>query len=372
MACNNSNCGCRAALLIACCPETETLTYEFENANLTGIGVLDGVSSQLVSFRGLVSESLSLTLALNAADNTIVFNFDADLLVADLPQATTTQRGVGETATDAEAIAKASITTFVTPSNFAAMGSSTTFAGLVELATNAETQAGVSATLAVTPAGLASTTALFLQTAVTADAVSRAALVPAFDGQFLSQLDQESAYVAGSTTVGDWNALFTFGTTSTLPAANTIINLSATSTNFIGNGSMGWTNVDIAFNGGNVLMDGASLILGSSSTQSLDLDDVALLIGGVNVPAASVLTTAGLAVPSSSLISTFVSDANVQTYGLPTSTLARTTFATYAGQAISNPPTQAEVQALDNAVVIVSQRLGALITDLMATLKPHA
>lgn len=48
----------------------------------------------------------------------------------------------------------------------------------------------------------------------------------------------------------------------------------------------------------------------------------------------------------------------------PTGTAARTTFATYAGQTISNPPTQAEVQAIDNHVKILSQRLKALIDDL--------
>ena len=48
----------------------------------------------------------------------------------------------------------------------------------------------------------------------------------------------------------------------------------------------------------------------------------------------------------------------------PTGTLARTTFATYAAPTISNPPTQAEVQALANHVQVLSQRMAALVKDL--------
>lgn len=48
-------------------------------------------------------------------------------------------------------------------------------------------------------------------------------------------------------------------------------------------------------------------------------------------------------------------------------TASRATFATFAGQTITNPPTQAEVQAIDDHVKILSQRLKALIDDLHAT-----
>lgn len=50
-------------------------------------------------------------------------------------------------------------------------------------------------------------------------------------------------------------------------------------------------------------------------------------------------------------------------FGAPTGTLTRTTFATYAGQDISASPTEAEVQAIDDHVKILSERLAALITD---------
>lgn len=45
-------------------------------------------------------------------------------------------------------------------------------------------------------------------------------------------------------------------------------------------------------------------------------------------------------------------------------TASRATFATFAGQTITNPPTQAEVEAIDDHLVILSQRLKALIDDL--------
>lgn len=48
-------------------------------------------------------------------------------------------------------------------------------------------------------------------------------------------------------------------------------------------------------------------------------------------------------------------------------TAARTTFATFAGQNVSASPTEAEVQAIDDHVVILSQRLKALIDDLHGT-----
>ena len=50
----------------------------------------------------------------------------------------------------------------------------------------------------------------------------------------------------------------------------------------------------------------------------------------------------------------------------PSGTAARANYAVFAGQTITNPPTQAEVQAIDDHVVILSQTLKALIIDLHA------
>jgi hypothetical protein len=49
-----------------------------------------------------------------------------------------------------------------------------------------------------------------------------------------------------------------------------------------------------------------------------------------------------------------------------TGTESRAALASYAGQTVSNPPTQAQMQATDDAVKAHSQRLVALINDLKA------
>lgn len=51
-------------------------------------------------------------------------------------------------------------------------------------------------------------------------------------------------------------------------------------------------------------------------------------------------------------------------WGTPTGTATRTTFASASGQTISATPTQTEVQNIDDHLVILSERLMALITDL--------
>jgi hypothetical protein len=60
----------------------------------------------------------------------------------------------------------------------------------------------------------------------------------------------------------------------------------------------------------------------------------------------------------------FVRQDQTAAWADPTGTLARTTFAAYAGQTVTNPPTQAEVQAIDDHLKVISQRFAAAITDL--------
>lgn len=367
--CNSNPCSCQPRPSVCCAPEQESVLYTFENANLVGIGVFDNETNFLVQFRGLVSNSAALTLTLNATDNTIEIDFDDAALVADIPDATTTQRGILETATNAEALAKAAADKILTPSNLAALGSTTTFAGLVELATNAETIAGVSTTLAVTPAGLAAANVLS-GTTTFADAVARGNAVATFDGQFGTQLDTQQGYVAGSTAAGDWNGLFTLGV-SNLMTTTTSLDLNGSSLTFHSGGIIigGTTSNTIA---GNTTFDNANLVFSNVTTLDYGTDTI-LKIGAVSVPANSVMVTGGSAgLPASRLLNTFLSTANTVTYGIPSGTLARTTFTSYGGQTISNPPTQAEVQTIDDALVIVSRRLAALITDLIITQKPTA
>lgn len=68
--------------------------------------------------------------------------------------ATTTNQGVVELATDAEAIAKADTARALTPDNLAALGGPDSFAGLLELATAAEVITGTDTARATTAAGV--------------------------------------------------------------------------------------------------------------------------------------------------------------------------------------------------------------------------
>lgn len=62
----------------------------------------------------------------------------------------------------------------------------------------------------------------------------------------------------------------------------------------------------------------------------------------------------------------FVQQDQTAAWTAATGTEARTALASYAGQTVSNPPTQVEVQALDDAVKAISQHLVALVNDLKA------
>lgn len=68
--------------------------------------------------------------------------------------ASETQRGMVELASDAEAIAKTRTDVALTPANLAAIGASKTFAGLVEQATNAETVTGTDDVRYTSPANI--------------------------------------------------------------------------------------------------------------------------------------------------------------------------------------------------------------------------
>lgn len=348
--CNSNPCSCQPRPSVCCAPTQESVLYTFENGNLTGVGVFDNETDFLVQFRGIVSDSSSLTVTLNAVDNTIVLDFDSAALVADIPDATTTQRGILETSTNAEAQAKAATDKILTPSNLAALGGTTTFSGLLELATDAETITGTDTVRATTPAGVAAAAALY-KTMTFADAVARGAAVPGFAGQFGAQLDTEQAYVAGSAAAGDWNGLFTFGGITTMSGATTL-NLNGSSLTLTGGGLViDGTNTN-SF-GGNYTFNNATVTLSNVTTWDFGTDTV-LKIGAATVPANSVLTTGGIGVISSTLQSDFISVQNTQT--------GYTTF--------TNPATLRTLNTATATTQQVAQCLGTLIEDLKAVLLP--
>lgn len=168
------NCNCRNGLIALYCPQEcpDTPEITLQSINVTGIPILDSWNGTLGNFRGVASGNAMMTVTLDAGNHVALFTLSASAIAAALPAATTSQVGVLETATDAEAIAKAATDKIITPSNFAAMPASTTFAGFIEIATNAEVLAGASGTLAVVPSSLASRNFASLNTGISSIAAA--------------------------------------------------------------------------------------------------------------------------------------------------------------------------------------------------------
>lgn len=309
--------------------------------NLSGICVLDAYNANTMYFRGVASGTAALSVSLDATNHVILLNLDYTAIVAALPQATTTQAGVGETATDAEAQAKASITVFLTPSNLAALGASTTFAGFLEIATDAEAIAGASTTLAITPSNLAATIAANYGTTVTfADAVARNAAVPAFVGQFGGQQDTQAPYFGNITAAGAWLPIIV-GQGNTLLAAG-----SATNVAFSAAAVMtfsGSATEEVGF---------AGLVVHIGGGATLNLDSANFELAGV-IQSDSLLSSDGFGQFNAHLISEFVSSNNTQT-----------------GWAVTNPSVSRTLDVSSATLGDVRAVLGTLINDLKAIKLP--
>lgn len=359
---NCGGCGCSACAYVVNLPEDSTPSFVFANINVGGVGVLNGVTGDVnVNFRGVGSANAMLTVTLDAGNNVILLTVSAAAIAAAFPAATTAQAGILETATDAEAIAKAATDKLLTPSNLAALGSSTTFAGLVELATNAETQTGTSTTLAVTPAGLASVITTLEQTVTFADAVARAALAPTFDGQFGGQLDTNQAFISTGIVAGNWTPILTAGATQTWTTATTLT-LTGVAFTWAGNGTL---NISLdTFNVSSAVTNFTGAAVNSQTVWQhegnfglfnggLDFDTMLVSFNGISTPNAVMISNAGNLL-TSKLINTFISNSNTQ--------IGYTNF--------TNP---AVLRTCDTATVTLpqlAQIVGTLINDLKAILLP--
>lgn len=348
--CNCSPCSCSPSPTTCCTPTTESVEYTFENQNAVGIGVFDNETDNLVGFRGLVSNSASLTLTLNATDNTIEIDFDDAALIVDIPDASPTQRGILDTATDAEAIAKALTNKILVPSNLAALDASTSFQGLVELATEAETIAGVSTTLAVTPAGLAAVGATNTTT-TWADAVTRAGADPSFAGQLGTQLDTDVPYLSRSAAVGGFDTPILVGRGTNTLAAATFIATDGFQLAVTGAGSfVVQTATTIQ---GDAVLSGSSTTIGNGSAEFLNFNGTVFQLGGVAMADSMLGADAGGNTVEYA-IDAFISSYNPQT--------GYTNFA--------NP---AVLRTCDTATVTLpqlAQIVGTLINDLKARQLP--
>lgn len=344
---SNQGCNCIYAVVL---PNNPVVGYSAKNINLTGIGVYDSTNGTEFDFRGIVSGNNSLLVTLDAGNHSVLLTFNIAQIISDLPDATTSQRGVLETATNAEAQGKVLDNKILTPANLAALGSTTSFAGLVELATNAEAIAGAATNLAVTPANLAAVAAISTTTRVFADAVARAAVVPAFKGQFGYQQDTLQPYSAYDTVAGAWYVVIGEGAENPLTAPTNILFNGATQLTFASthcDGTLHYENSEVH-------LDSVGLNLNAGSRINFAIP-TAIRVNSVDIPANSILTTGGTAGQlSSRLISTTVSTANTQT--------GYTTFAN-----------SATLRTCDTATVTLQQLaqiVGTLVGDLKAAKLP--
>jgi len=297
---------CRGDVVIVTCPQPcpETQTITIQSNNLTGISVLDSWDGTTGNFRGVVAGNSMVTVTLDNVNHTIVITPQAAAIAAALPSATTTQVGVLETATDAEALAKSATDKIVTPSNFAAMGATTSFAGLIEIATLAEVQAGTATNLAVVP-----------------------------------------------DTLGDMNFLSLANAAANVSGGPVTVNLTA-----------GYLTLQSPGGFTGLMLDNAAL----------DFSNGAPVTYGTVPANDSIMATDSGAVAYPLPIPSVLTDLNTTVWGAPTGIMSQTTFAGIAPITFSNPPTQAECNAAGIQISILSQRLAALVTNLMATQKPHA
>lgn len=260
MGCNCRQYICVPAPQTCCTPETETVLYTFENANAVGLGFFDNESSQLVQFRGLVSDSDALTLVLDAPNKVIRIDFDGDLLINDIPDATEAQRGMLEVATQAEANAGAVDNKIMTPLKVATMQATETQIGVLRIATDADVATGTNDTDAVTSLKLATFASSQKTTRTFADAVARAAAVPNFDGQLGIQLDTNALVMATGVVAGTFSLNIVIGgalnVTSTLTGAGAIFtsvtsngDLSVSGNTFLAGGELDFDNMQLAFSG---------------------------------------------------------------------------------------------------------------------------
>lgn len=337
--CSSNPCSCNYTVDFS---DNASVVYSCANINLTGIGVYDSQNANEFDFRGITSANNALIITLDSANNAILLTFNIQQIIDDLPDATTTQRGVLETATDAEALAKVATDKILTPSNLAALGSTTTFSGLIEIATDAEAIAGASALLAITPASLLAVNALLDVTVSFDDAVARAALAPAFVGQYGYQKDTFQPYSGFGLAAGNWRAIPAEGASTTFTTATTWTGVATVLA-----GSWAYTGATLDITTSSVLFNAASI---------LDMKTASIIrVNGVGVPANSVLNTSGtIGELTSSLIATYISSANTQT--------GYTTFV--------NPAT---LRTCDTTTVTLPQLatiVGTLIEDLKAIQLP--
>lgn len=219
--CNPCSCGSNIAPVTCCIPTTESVEYTFENGGLQGVGVFDNETDNLVQFRSIASDTLALTVTLDAPTKSIIISFNDELLIDDVPTFTETVRGIGEAATQVETNAGALDDKIITPLKLNDRTATETRTGIAEIATHAEVTTGTDDTRIVTPLKLATFAGTQATTRTFVDSVARGGATPNFSGQFGGQLDVDTAWYAYGTSAGNWRPLLTGGSVNTLNGLTT-------------------------------------------------------------------------------------------------------------------------------------------------------
>jgi hypothetical protein len=343
MSCGCCNPNITIAPTICCNPTVESVEYTAENVNAIGIGVLNGTTGTNFEFRGIASDTLALTVTLDAPNNAIIISFNDELLIDDIPTATETVRGIAEVATQGETNAGALDDKIITPLKLFSMLATETQRGILEIATQAEVTTGTNDTNAITPLKLATNLTAQKLTRTFADAVARAAAVPDFDGQLGNQLDNNALIVSTGTIAGTFTPNMVFG--GTLAVTGNIAGATADLTGLSVVGNTDFT--------GNFVGDGTSW---QFLNYNIDFTGVTLSASGTPFGA----TDMGLGQYSGSAdgkpLSQFISTSNLQSGYTPVTNGA--TIRTYDCNTVTLPQ--------------LAQALGTLFEDLKATKHPSA
>lgn len=126
------------------------------------------------------------------------------------------------------------------------------------------------------------------------------------------------------------------------------------------------SKIENAFNGIISAQNAANAAQSSADNAAQDASDAQTSASSAQTTADNALTVANSKLSQSMADSRYVRQSQTPTWSPATGTVDRTAYAAYVSPTISATPTQAEVQAVSDAVQSLSQHVAALLNDLAA------